>query len=139
MPNLILGHKKTLNGLKNHLSDKNMNSNGSKNGQLSSAESVDSLCSLASTASFAYMSIGKSFGGQRKEIPMGLACGKETYQKSINRQQSHRKENVNLSTKYQLLPADYSPPTLRRKGLENFSAISDYIACILVGNLIQQT
>ena len=114
----------TSNGLKNHISDKNMNSNGSKNGHLSSAESVDSLCSLASTASFAYMSIGKSFGGQRKEIPMGLACGKETYQKRINRQQSHRKENVNLSTKYQLLPADYSPPTLRRKGLENFSAIS---------------
>ena len=116
----------TSNGFKNHLSDKtaNMNSNGTKNGQLSSAESVDSLCSLASTASFAYMSIGRSFGGQRKEIPMGLACGKETYQKRISRQQNQRKENMNLSTKYQLLPADYSPPTLRRKGLENFSAIS---------------
>ena len=116
----------TSNGLKNQLSDKtkSINSNGTKNGNLSSAESVDSLCSLASTASFAYMSIGKSFGGQRKEIPMGLGCGKETYQKRITRHQTHRKENMNLSTKYQLLPADYSPPTLRRKGLENFSAIS---------------
>ena len=95
-----------------------------QNGFLSSAESVDSLCSVASTASFAYMSIGKSLQGPKKEIAMGLGCGKETYRERVSRQQNDRQENMNLSTKYQLLPADYSPPTLRRKGLENFSAIS---------------
>ena len=100
---------------------------GSNNGFLSSAESVESLCSIASTASFAYMSIGRSaVSGPKKEIPIGMNCGKATYRDRMNRQQSnqHRRDNVNLSTKYQLLPADYSPPTLRRKGLENFSAIS---------------
>jgi len=109
-----------------HSSDKT--NSGSNNGVLSSAESVDSLCSLASTASFAYMSIGRSAasGGPKKEIPIGLNCGKATYRERMTRHQSNqqRRDNINLSTKYQLLPADYSPPTLRRKGLENFSAIS---------------
>ena len=87
--------------------------------------SGESLCSLASTASFAYMSIGKSLSGPKKEIPIGLSCSKETYRERINRQQQNtRREKMNLSTKYQLLPADYSPPTLRKGGLENFSAIS---------------
>ena len=100
-------------------------SSGTKNGFLSSADSVESLCSLASTASFAYMSIGKSLSGPKKEIPIGLSCSKDTYRERINRQQQNtRREKMNLSTKYQLLPADYSPPTLRKGGLENFSAIS---------------
>ena len=64
-------------------------------------------------------------GKPKKEIPIGLNCSKETYRERINRQQQNtRREKMNLSTKYQLLPADYSPPTLRKGGLENFSAIS---------------
>ena len=120
----------TSNGLL-HSSDKTKHvppASGSNNGFLSSAESVDSLCSLASTASFAYMSIGRSAvekgGHHKKEIPIGMNCGKATYRERMNRNQHQRQDNMNLSTKYQLLPADYSPPTLRRKGLENFSAIS---------------
>ena len=119
----------TSNGLL-HSSDKTKHipPSSSNNGFLSSAESVESLCSLASTASFAYMSIGRSAAasGHKKEIPIGMSCGKATYRDRMTRHESNqqRRDDYNLSTKYQLLPADYSPPTLRRKGLENFSAIS---------------
>lgn len=98
----------------------NMGDIGSR---LSSAGSVDSICSLASTASFAYVPIGR-YKAKNKEIPIGLNCSKETYRKRTASGHTQRNNNINLSTKYQLLPADYSPPTLRRKGIENFSAIS---------------
>ena len=59
--------------------------------------------------------------GKQKKIPIGINCSKETYHR---RQQANEGEGeVSLTSKYQLLPADYSPPTLPRTR-ENFSAIS---------------
>ena len=89
---------------------------------LVSIGSVDSLCSVASTASFAYVPIGayKPTAQKEKRIPIALNCSKDTYQKRMNKGAD---QNMSLTSKYQLLPADYSPPTLRR-GTENFSAIS---------------
>ena len=88
------------------------------------ASSVESICSVASTASFSYVPINKK-SNKPKLIPLGPTCGQDTYKQRV---ESRRKRvvqdlNVSLTTKYKLQPADYSPPsTLRQK--ENLSAIT---------------
>ena len=109
-------------------------------------ESIESVCSVASTASFSYVPIsnnknknniaankkqnGGDGGFQQKKskiIPLGPTCGQETYKQRVDQRRKRVVQdlNISLTTKYKLQPAEYSPPnTLMRHNVENLSAIS---------------
>ena len=102
-------------------------SNGTNvNYNLKPASSVDSLCSVGSTASFSYVPISKQKGKQKpKVIPMGPTCGQDTYKQRVEHRRKRVVQDLNtdLISKYKLQPAEYSPPGTLLKN-ENLSAIT---------------
>ena len=72
---------------------------------------------------------GGAPGSKQKKIPLSINCSKATYDQRRKQNgviseggEAEFENGMSLTSKYQLLPADYSPPTLSRR--ENFSAIS---------------
>ena len=102
-------------------------SNGTNvNYNLKPASSVDSVCSVGSTASFSYVPISKQKGKQKpKVIPMGPTCGQDTYKQRVEHRRKRVVQDLNtdLISKYKLQPAEYSPPGTLLKN-ENLSAIT---------------
>ena len=95
-------------------------------GGMKPASSVDSVCSVGSTASFSYVPISKQKAGKKpKVIPMGPTCGQETYKQRVDgrRKRVVQDLNMSLTSKYKLQPAEYSPPGTLLKN-ENLSAIT---------------
>lgn len=93
---------------------------------LKPASSVDSICSVGSTASFSYVPISKQKGNKKpKVIPMGPTCGSDTYKQRVDgrRKRVVQDLNISLTSKYKLQPAEYSPPGTLLKN-ENLSAIT---------------
>ena len=93
---------------------------------LKPASSVDSICSVGSTASFSYVPISKQKGSKKpKVIPMGPTCGSDTYKQRVDgrRKRVVQDLNISLTSKYKLQPAEYSPPGTLLKN-ENLSAIT---------------
>ena len=67
------------------------------------ASSVDSICSVASTASFSYVPIS-SKKAKPKLIPLGPTCGQDTYKQRVDQRRTRvvKDLNVSLTSKYNL-------------------------------------
>ncbi len=108
--------------------EKSIFSNGTNiSSNLKPASSVESICSVGSTASFSYVPINNGKKSKKpKVIPLGPTCGSDTYRQRVDQRRKRVVEdlNISLSTKYKLQPAEYSPPNTLLRQNENLSAIS---------------